>query len=192
MTLTLIARNPFTREIGVAIASGSDDCTGGSLYAADGRGLVSVQAKGNSATGAALAQMMRDDIPSDTALEQIREADRELDFRQVLYAPFDGDLRAFTGAQCLPWAGQIVTEHYILAGNMLAGESVLKKMEKTYLDGLQAPLRRRLLAALQAGIAGGGDLRGHRSGGVIILGDKPFSAIAKSEVDVLGALAASL
>ncbi|HEX2752726.1 MAG TPA: DUF1028 domain-containing protein, partial [Alphaproteobacteria bacterium] len=64
MTLTLIARNPFTRQIGVAIASGSDDCAGGSLYMRDDVGVVCVQAKGNRDTGHAALEMMAQGMPA--------------------------------------------------------------------------------------------------------------------------------
>ena len=173
MTLTLIARNPFTMQIGIAIASGSDDCAGGSLYRG-AAGVVSVQAKGDRAVGARALALLEAGTPSDDILAALAAEDRKLAYRQVLVVPFDGDLRVTTGEQCLPWAGQIQKEHYLLAGNMLAGEKVLAAMEKAWLADRNAPMRRRLLAALQAGTGEGGDLRGHKSAAVIVMGDRPF------------------
>jgi uncharacterized Ntn-hydrolase superfamily protein len=71
MTLTLIARNPYTRQIGVAIASGSDDCSGGSLYMQDGVGVVSVQAKGNRDTGTAALEMMAAGVPTAEIMQRL-------------------------------------------------------------------------------------------------------------------------
>jgi uncharacterized Ntn-hydrolase superfamily protein len=192
MTLTLVARNPFTRQVAVAIASGSDDCAGGSLYMRAGAGIISVQAKGNPQTGAAALEMLEKGAASADILAALAAQDKQLDLRQVLIAPLDGDIAACTGRQCLQWAGHAVSAHHAVAGNMLASKKVIDAMEKAYLADLHAPLRWRLFSALQAGIAAGGDLRGHRSAGIFILGEKPFSLKIVENGDVLAALEAGL
>jgi uncharacterized Ntn-hydrolase superfamily protein len=192
MTLTLIARNPFTMQIGIAIASGSDDCVGGSLYRDAARGVVSVQAKGDRAVGARALALLQGGASSDDILDILHAEDKALSYRQVLIAPFSGGMRVMTGAQCLSWAGHIGHEHYLLAGNMLSGKDVLEAMEKAYLKDLTAPLRKRLLSALQAGVAGGGDLRGHKSAGVIVMGDTPFEYAVTENAAPVAQLAAGI
>lgn len=191
MTLTLIARNPFTMQIGIAIASGSDDCAGGSLYRCDA-GVVSVQAKGDKAVGARAVALMQSGASSDDILTALEAEDKRLPLRQVLVAPFDGELRVVTGAQCLQWAGHIGNEHYLLAGNMLSGADVLEAMEAAWLKDRAALMPRRLLAALQAGVSKGGDLRGHKSAAVIVLGDRPFESIVTATASPVEKLAAGL
>lgn len=192
MTLTLIARNPFTRQIGVAIASGSDDCAGGSLYMRDGVGVVCVQAKGNRDTGHAALDMMAQGMPAAEILQQLKNRDMQLGLRQVLLVPLDGDLWAFTGEQCLRWAGHIGHDQYVIAGNMLTSEKVLTDMAAAYLADRQQPMPRRLFAALKAGMAAGGDLRGHRSAGVFVQGAPAFSYVVTASPQVLHDMAAGV
>lgn len=185
MTLTLIARNRFTRQIGVAIASGSDDCAGGSLYMRDGVGVVSVQGKGNPETGEAALNALAAGMATRDVLQQLKNKDLQLGLRQVLLAPLAGDFWAYTGEQCLRWAGHIGKDQYMVAGNMLASEKVLTEMEREFLADLQMPLPRRLFAALKAGMAAGGDLRGHRSAGVFVLGAPSFAHAVTASPQVL-------
>jgi uncharacterized Ntn-hydrolase superfamily protein len=192
MTLTLIARNPYTRQIGVAITSGSDDCVGGSLYMQEGVGVVSVQAKGNRETGARALAQMAAGVPTADILQQLKDTDKQLGLRQVLLVPFDGDVWAMTGEQCLRWAGHIGKDHYVVAGNMLSSEKTLTEMERTYLADMQAPLRKRLMTAMQAGMAAGGDLRGHRSAGIIVLGPPSFSHVVTASAQVLDDMRAGI
>lgn len=192
MTLTLIARNPYTRQIGVAIASGSDDCAGGSLYMQDGIGVVSVQAKGNRDTGAAALQMMADGLPTADIMQRLKETDLQLGLRQVLLVPLDGDIWGYTGEQCLRWAGHIGKDQYVIAGNMLSSEQVLTDMEKAFLADRQQPMPRRLFVALKAGMAAGGDLRGHRSAGIFVQGAPAFSHVVTASPQVLHDIAAGV
>lgn len=175
MTLTLIVRNPYTRQIGAAIASGSDDCMGGSFYTRKDVGLVSVQAKGSAGIGEAILQQLAEGMASADILENLRLRDSQLDLRQILIVPFDGDIVARTGAHCVQWAGHILKEHYVLAGNMLVSGSILSAMEKAYMVDMQDLMRTRLMNALRAGVAAGGDVRGHKSAGFMIMGHQPFS-----------------
>lgn len=192
MTLTLIARNPYTRQIGVAIASGSDDCAGGSLYMQDGVGVVSVQAKGNRDTGNAALEMMAAGVPTAEIMQRLKDTDLQLGLRQILLVPLDGDIWGYTGEQCLRWAGHIGKDQYVIAGNMLSSETVLTDMEKAFLADRQQPMPRRLFAALKAGMAAGGDLRGHRSAGIFVQGAPVFSHIVTASPQVLHDMAAGV
>jgi len=172
MTLTFVARNPYTRQIGVVIASGSDDCVGGSLYFKDHVGLVSVQARGSADTGARALELLAAGHGSADILNELRRSDSAFELRQVIIAPFDGAIAACTGKECIAWAGDISDEHSAAAGNMLTSPHALAAMEKAYRADMQARFPHRLFAALQAGIATGGDVRGHRSCGMVILGGR--------------------
>lgn len=174
MTFTLIARNPYTGQVGVAMASGSDDCIGGSLAMQDGVGIVSVQARGDKEAGAVALQRMAAGMHTQDILSLMREEDSALDLRQILLMPFNGDSAGFTGSMCIEQAGHVVKPHYVIAGNMLTSHDTLVAMEKAYLSDMYAHMNRRLLAALRAGLATGGDVRGHRSAGIIVLGHQPF------------------
>lgn len=174
MTLTIIARNPYTRHVGVAIASGSDDCARGSLHVIADKAIISVQAKSDKATAARAVDLFNRGVGAQDILDMLKKEDSALDLRQILIAPLDGDMAIFTGAQCLHWAGHIEREHLLLAGNMLSSDKTLAAMEKAYLKDMHAPMRKRLLAALYAGVETGGDVRGHKSAGITIIGDQAF------------------
>lgn len=174
MTLTIIARNPYLGQIGVAMASGSDDCMGGSLAMKEGVGIVSVQGKGNLTQAETALQRMEQGMPAHEILARMYAEDGMMDLRQVLIAPVQGDFAVTTGAMCIEQAKHILRPHCIIAGNMLLSEETPEVMEKAYLADMHAPMRRRLLAAIQAGVRAGGDVRGHKSAGVITLGYQPF------------------
>jgi uncharacterized Ntn-hydrolase superfamily protein len=192
MTLTLIARNPYTRHIGVAMASGSDDCARGSLYIDDRFGIVSVQAKGDREVGARALELLRAGAGGPEIIEHLRNEDRKMDMRQIIAVPMDGDIGVLTGVQCLHWAGHVCKPHHALAGNMLASDKTLAVMEKAFMADMQAPLRRRLFAALAAGIATGGDVRGHRSAAIMVVGEQPYDLRVTESLQVLDDLSAGL
>lgn len=192
MTLTLIARNPYTRHIGVAIASGSDDCAAGSLYIDDVFGVVSVQARGDRVLGARALENLRAGMDGTEIIEDLKNEDRKIDMRQIIAVPMDGDIAVMTGAQCLHWAGHLQKPHHALAGNMLESDKTLAAMEAAYLADMQSPLRRRLFAALAAGIAAGGDVRGHRSAAILVIGESSYELRVTESLQVLQDLSARL
>lgn len=196
MTLTLIARNPFTRQLGIAMASGSDDCIGGSVVEAalplPRPAMLVVQGRGERKLHEHLAAMQAQGVPSAGMMAWLQANDSALSLRQVLLAPLDGDLQAMTGAHCLPFAGHMLEDHLIVAGNMLSSDKALPAMRAAYLADMNAPMRRRLLAALSAGIGAGGDLRGHASAGIVIAGEQPFSCRVTAAARPLDDLAAAM
>jgi uncharacterized Ntn-hydrolase superfamily protein len=182
MTLTLIARNPYTRQLGMVMASGSDDCVGGSLVeeglAALGRpALLVVQGKGDRDLRRRLGAGYLQGQKITQLMQDLAEKDSALPLRQVLMASFDQPLQVATGQFCGPWAGHIAEEHLIAAGNVLTSSVVLQRMRKGYMQDLNAPMRFRLLAALRAALSAGGDRRGHASAGLIIAGEQPYRMV---------------
>lgn len=179
MTLTLIARNPFTRQLGMVMASGSDDCVGGSLVeettTALGRpALIVVQGKGDRDLRRRLGAAYLQGQKTADLMRHLADTDSALPLRQVMMASLDQPLEVLTGQFCNPWAGHLHEEHLIVAGNMLTTSIVLDRMRKGYMRDLHAPMRVRLLEALRLGLSAGGDLRGHASAGIVIAGEQPF------------------
>jgi uncharacterized Ntn-hydrolase superfamily protein len=79
-----------------------------------------------------------------------------------------GRFAAYTGAECVPWCGHLVRDTYSVAGNMLAGEQVITETARVFEASSGQPMPRRLLAALRAGEAAGGDQRGKQSAAILI------------------------
>lgn len=97
--------------------------------------------------------------------------------RQVHVLPAQGPGAAHTGAACIDWCGHQVHEGFSVAGNMLAGPQVVEATVKAYRDAAGLPLAERLLHAMVAGEAAGGDKRGKQAAALRIQGDEAYPAL---------------
>ena len=104
-------------------------------------------------------------------------ADEDQDIRQVHVMDRQGRFAAHTGAECLEWCGHLLKPTYSLAGNILAGAGVLEAMAAAHEAGSELPLAQRLIAALKAAEAAGGDKRGRQSAALLIHGDKDWALL---------------
>ncbi len=94
--------------------------------------------------------------------------------RQVHLIDAAGQSAAYTGAECIGWAGQRAGAAISVAGNMLAGPAVIEETLAAYRASLDAPFVERLLLAMDAGEAAGGDKRGKQSATLVIQGPEPY------------------
>ena len=88
-----------------------------------------------------------------------------------------GEVAAHTGRDCVDWCGHTAGSGFSIAGNMLAGPDVLSETAKTYIVNDSLPFPRRLLAAMRAGEAAGGDKRGKQSAALLIHEREEWSAL---------------
>ncbi len=86
-----------------------------------------------------------------------------------------GRIAAHTGTACVAWCGHLAGDDFSVAGNMLAGPQVIAETAAAYAAGAGMPFARRLIAALQAGEAAGGDKRGKQSAALLIHGEEDWS-----------------
>ncbi len=89
----------------------------------------------------------------------------------------DGHIAQHTGANCVPWAGHCKAENVSIAGNMLAGPAVIEDMLTAWQKATDQPLIKRLLTAMEAGEAAGGDKRGRQSAAVVVHEGQPYPAL---------------
>lgn len=130
-------------------------------------GAAATQAAGVAVYGArALEELDRGATPED-ALERVLADDPGRETRQLGLVTADGRAAAFTGAECLDWAGHRVGAGFAVQGNILAGEAVVDEMARAFEETV-GPLAHRLVAALEAGQAAGGDRRGQQSAAVVV------------------------
>ena len=111
---------------------------------------------------------------AESVLQQLIQADAERDQRQLHLVDRHGHTAAWTGQDCVDWAGHLLFPQFSVAGNMLVGEAVLQAMADTYQQAKQEPLSHRLLLALEAGDAAGGDKRGRQSAVLLVMGTDPY------------------
>jgi len=170
MTFSIVARSEDGESWGVAVASKFLAVGSAVPAAVAGVGAIATQASANVAyKGQALAHM-DDGATASVALQRLLEDDEGRDHRQVGIVDVDGGSASHTGHACLDWAGSLTGEGYAIQGNILTGEDVVDAMETAWkTSDPQAPLARRLLEALTAGDAAGGDSRGRQSAALLVV-----------------------
>ena len=167
-TFSIVAADPDTGEVGCAVQSRYFAIGAVTPWVRAGVGAVATQAMGVVARNGerALAALAADADPS-RAIEQALADDRDRELRQLGAVAADGSAAAFTGRDCVEWAGHLVEHGLALQGNMLAGPAVLPAMRRAFVETV-APLPERLLAALEAAQAAGGDRRGQQAAAVVV------------------------
>ncbi|KQZ87031.1 pilus assembly protein [Mesorhizobium sp. Root157] len=174
MTWSIVARDPETGHLGVAVASRFFAVGGVVPHIRGNIGAVATQAFVNPLNGVdGLALLGEGNAPQDIVAELAgRDAGR--DQRQFHLIDARGRNAAYTGAKCIDWAGHLVDDNVSVAGNMLAGPQVLKKTLETYRKAAAKPFAERLLEAMQAGEDAGGDKRGKQSAALVIYRDQDY------------------
>lgn len=172
MTFSIVARSADGQSWGVAVASKFLAVGSAVPAAVAGVGAIATQADANVAyKGQALAHL-DDGATASVALQRLIEDDAGRDHRQVGIVDVDGGAASHTGHECLDWAGSLTGEGYAIQGNILTGSEVVEAMESAWLASREgAPLARRLLEALAAGDAAGGDARGRQSAALLVVRD---------------------
>lgn len=168
MTYSIIAFDPETRECGVGVQS--HYFSTGSLvpWAEPGIGAVATQATVDISYGPHGLERMRAGRSAPEALAELVAADSGAQVRQVAMLDVHGGIAAHTGATCMEFAGQAIGRHHSCQGNLMRTAEVWDAMSEAYL-GASGPLAERLIDALDAGEAAGGDLRGRQSAAVLVV-----------------------
>ncbi len=172
-TFSIAARDPETGALGVAVATARPNV--GSLVPwVSPRGAIATQARVNTELGRQGLLLVEQGVPIDVALSALVWKDAERDIRQVHGVDAS---RSFchTGAGCVPWCGHETGEGFTVAGNMLAGPDVIGAMARAFRTsaGARRDLAERLLLALEAGQAAGGDKRGKQSAALLVASPEP-------------------
>jgi uncharacterized Ntn-hydrolase superfamily protein len=167
-TFSIVAADPTTGQVGCAVQSKYFAIGAVTPWVRAGVGAVATQAMGVVARNGerALAALALDGEPA-AALEEALADDPERELRQLGAVSADGRAAAFTGRDCVDWAGHLVEHGFAVQGNMLAHADVLPAMRRAFLESA-APLPERLTAALEAGQAAGGDRRGQQAAALVV------------------------
>src|SRR5215217_3651023 len=165
-TYSVVARDPETGELGVAVQSHWFSVGSIVSWAEPGVGAVATQSIAEPAYGPRLLERLRDGQAPRAALDELLAADRQARFRQVAVVDATGTVAGHTGDVCIPEAGDIEGESFSAQANMMASADVWPAMAEAFESG-SGPLPRRLLAALDAGEAAGGDVRGRQSAALV-------------------------
>ncbi|MGJ3264442.1 MAG: DUF1028 domain-containing protein [Salinarimonas sp.] len=168
MTWSIVARDPQTGAIGIAVASRFFAVGARVPFVAPDVGAVATQALINPLYGPRGLDLLRAGAAADAVVRALVADDTGRDHRQVQVMDAQGRFAAHTGAACVDWCGAICDDLCGLAGNMLAGPQVLEETARAYRENADLSFPRRLILAMAAGEAAGGDKRGKQSAGLVI------------------------
>ena len=162
MTYSILAKDPETGAIGIAVASRFFAC--GALVPHIGRGVaVATQAFVNPIWGTeGLRRLQVGEAGADVLADFIRR-DAGQAQRQAHMMDAAGNSVVFTGADCVDWAGHISGAGFSVAGNMLTGPEVVAQTARTWQERTELPFAERLWSSMQAGEDAGGDKRGRQA-----------------------------
>ncbi len=146
-------------------------------YLVAGVGAVSTQSWVNPYLALGVLESLRGGIGAQQALDAVLAADTDAALRQIGVIGRAGPGVAWTGTGCTAWQGQIVGADFAIQGNMLAGEATLQAMHAAWQHDPAADLAERLMAALEAGDAAGGDFRGKQSAALKIVGEEAYASV---------------
>jgi uncharacterized Ntn-hydrolase superfamily protein len=144
-------------------------------FIAAGVGAVATQALVNPFYGTKGLQYLRKGMTAEAVVKALVTDDDGRDHRQVHVMDAGGRSAAHTGTACIDWNGHFVGDGFSIAGNMLAGPRVLDETAGAYVAAGALPFPRRLITAMLAGEAAGGDKRGKQSAALLIYGDEEWS-----------------
>ena len=173
MTWSILARDERGR-FGVAIASRFFAVGALCVHTRRGVGALSTQALMNPLYGPRGIALLADGVPPQDVIDRLVADDAGREQRQVHVLPAQGRPAARTGARCIDWCGHRLEDDFSVAGNMLAGPQVVEATAQAFLATRGQDLAERLLAALAAGEAAGGDKRGKQAAALRIHGDEDW------------------
>jgi uncharacterized Ntn-hydrolase superfamily protein len=168
VTFSIVAADPLAGDWGVAVAS-RFPCVGAVVPWAKARvGAVATQSWANTALGPDGLGLMGEGVSADDALGRLLEEDEGREDRQVGFVDAAGRVATFTGSKCMTWAGGATGPGFAAQGNILVGEAVVAELVRGFSE-TAGDLCDRLLAALLAGDAAGGDRRGRQSAALLVV-----------------------
>ena len=184
MTYSIVARDPGTGELGVAVQTGTFGVGRGVPWAEAGIGAAATQSYTERSYGHFGLELMKSGRPAPDALAGLVAADEGERMRQVGMVDAQGRAAAHTGAGCVREAGHLVGDGYTVQANMMGRDTVWGAMAAAY-EAAEGTLAKRLLAALDAAEAEGGDFRGAQSAALLVVQAEPTGFTWKGRVSDL-------
>jgi uncharacterized Ntn-hydrolase superfamily protein len=168
MTWSIIARDEATGRIGIAVATKAFAVGALVPHIRTGAGAVASQAFVNPFYGPRGLALLEGGASAEEVVARLTAEDAGRASRQLHVMDRQGRFAAHTGEACIDWCGHRLVGSFSVAGNMLAGPQVLAETVRAYEAQADLPFARRLLAAMWAGEAAGGDKRGKQSAALLI------------------------
>ncbi len=175
MTFSIVARCSRTGALGAAVSTAVPAVGAMCLYLRTGVGAVATQSWVNPYLALNALDLLERGAGAEGALAEVLKADPAADLRQVGIVDGRGQSATWTGAECTGWAGQRTGASCTIQGNMLTGAATLDAMLAAFQASDGYALEERLMRALEAGQAAGGDKRGRQSAALKVMRDEAYA-----------------
>ena len=175
MTWSIIAQDNASGQFGIAVATRFFAVGSRVPHIAARFGAIATQALVNPYYGIDGLKLLREGRAPREIVETLIAADAGRESRQLHVMDASGRIAAHTGKECVDWCGHLDGKGFSIAGNMLAGGRVLEETATAYTANEGRPFAQRLIAAMRAGEAAGGDKRGRQSAALLIYGEEEWS-----------------
>jgi uncharacterized Ntn-hydrolase superfamily protein len=170
-TFSIVARDPETGQLGVAVQSHWFSVGSVVPWVKSGVGAVATQSLADVTYGPLGLDLMAAGKTAERALQGLLKTDEHPEWRQVGMIDAKGNRAAHTGKQCIREAGHVIGDDFIVMANLMEKNTVWRAMADAYRNST-GDLAERMLAALEAAQAEGGDIRGRQSAAMIIVREK--------------------
>jgi uncharacterized Ntn-hydrolase superfamily protein len=167
-TYSIVARDPETGEMGVAVQSHWFSVGSIVSWGEAGVGVVATQSFVNPAFGPNGLELLKSGMTASEVVDKLIAEDEGRDVRQLAIIDVNGNVKSYTGKNCIPGAGNIVGENYSVQANLMLNDKVPGAMSKAFEES-KGPLAERLMAALFAAESVGGDIRGKQSAAILVV-----------------------
>lgn len=167
-TYSIVARDPNTGEMGVAVQSHWFSVGSIVSWGEAGVGVIATQSFVNPSFGQRGLEMLKQGMTAQEVVDLLIASDEGRDFRQLAIVDAKGNSAAYTGSKCIPEAGHIVGDNYCVQANLMLSNLVWSEMSKAF-ESSDGPLAERLIAALEAAQNVGGDIRGQQSAAILVV-----------------------
>ena len=175
MTWSIVAYDPNAEAFAVAVATKAFAVGASCPFVRAGVGAVSTQSMTNRYLGPAVLDAMQRGLPPAAAIEGALAGDEGRGIRQVHAVDRHGRTAAWTGKNCVAWCGSASAAGISVAGNMLAGEKTVSATLNAWKANPALPMADRLMRAMEAGEAAGGDRRGKQSAAMLMVTTEDFA-----------------
>lgn len=163
--------------LGVAVSTAVPGVGGLCPFAKANVGAIATQSWVNPYLGLDGLRLLEQGLDAQATLDRLLAEDPGRDDRQLGIVDRDGSSAAFSGDDCTGWFGHRTGRDYAVQGNMLVGEETIAEMERAFVESADDDLSERLMKALEAGQAAGGDKRGRQSAALYVVKSEEFAYV---------------
>ncbi len=166
-TFSIVAFDPSNGDLGIAVQSRFIAVGSVVPWLKATVGAIATQAWANVSYGPKGLELLESVKSAKKVLATLVESDEKREVRQVGIVDGRGEVAAFTGKECMAWAGHVVGQHYCCLGNILVGKETVEEMANAF-EVTKGDLIEKLLASLEAGQVAGGDRRGQQAAALVV------------------------